>query len=131
VLAALSTGDADGLIVLDLDRAIRRMRSAQDLIDTNRATGAAGEMDADEWRAASKVIKNKLAALEARLTAAAQTATDAPAAALAGREDAAGVWQAMDLEAKRAVIRSLVTLTIARQGRGHRPRGWKRGESYS
>ena len=37
----------------------------------------------------------------------------------------------MDLEAKRAVIRSLVTVTIARQGRGHRPRGWKRGESYS
>jgi hypothetical protein len=37
----------------------------------------------------------------------------------------------MDLETKRAVIRSLVTVTIARQGRGHRPRGWKRGESYS
>lgn len=39
VLAMLATGEADGLIVLDLDRAIRQMRTAQDLIDVNRATG--------------------------------------------------------------------------------------------
>jgi DNA invertase Pin-like site-specific DNA recombinase len=91
---------------------------------------AADEMDEDEWRTASKVVKDKLATLEAKLTAAAEHAPSAPAATLAGREDAAALWQALDLEAKRAVIRSLVTITVNRQGRGGRPPGWKSGESY-
>ena len=39
VLADLCTGEADGLIVLDLNRALRQMRSATDLLDMNRATG--------------------------------------------------------------------------------------------
>jgi DNA invertase Pin-like site-specific DNA recombinase len=84
---------------------------------------AAGEMDADEWSAASKVVKDKLAALEARLAAAAQAIMDAPAAALAGREDATGLWSKLNLEARRSIIRSLVTITIARQGRGRLPGG--------
>lgn len=91
---------------------------------------AAGEMDADEWTAASKVIKDKLAALDLKLAAAAQQVTYAPAA-LAGREDAAELWSKLDLEGKRAVIRSLVTITIARQGRGVRPPGWQRGQGYA
>ena len=69
--------------------------------------------------------------MEGKLTAAAEQVTDAPAATLAGREDAAQLWAKLDLEARRAVIRSLVTVTIARQGRGHRRPGWKRGESYN
>jgi hypothetical protein len=39
VLADLCAGAADGLIVLDLDRALRQMRSATDLLDMNRASG--------------------------------------------------------------------------------------------
>ena len=81
---------------------------------------AAGEMDKDEWAAASRVVKNKLAALEAKLAAAQKVTAATPAAALAGREDAAELWAKLDLEAKRAVIRSLVTVTIGRQRRGVR-----------
>jgi hypothetical protein len=76
-----------GAGVADLAREAGKLRQRKAML---AALLAAGEMDADEWQAASKVIKNKLAALEARLTAAAQTVTDAPAASLAGREDAAG-----------------------------------------
>ena len=39
VLAALGSGEADGLIVLDLDRAVRQMRSALALIDLNHGRG--------------------------------------------------------------------------------------------
>jgi site-specific DNA recombinase len=92
---------------------------------------AAGELDPSEWKAASTVIKDKLGALDAKLQAAAARSAQAPAAALAGREDAAQLWQGMDLETQRKVLRSLVTVVVSRQGRGVRRPGWKTGDGYS
>ena len=91
---------------------------------------AAGEMDPAEWKAASSVVKDKLSALDAKLTAAAQRSGNAPAAALAGREDAEVLWNGMDLETQRKVLRSLVEVTVSRQGRGVRRPGYQAGESY-
>ena len=127
-VSLLAQSDGTGTDVAKLAAEAGKLRQRKQML---AGLFAAGEMDTDEWAAASKVLKNQLAGLEVKLAAAAERITDAPAAALAGREDAAELWAKLDLESKRAIIRSLVTVTIARQGKGYRRPGWQRGEPYS
>ena len=124
-LLAPPEGDGPDLAQLARQAAAARQRKAM-----LAGMLAAGELDPAEWKAASSVVKDKLAALDAKLAAAAARSAQAPAAALAGHEDAAAMWEALDLEMQRKVLRSLVTVTVSRQGRGARPPGWRPGGSY-
>ena len=55
-----------------------------------------------------------------------------PLDGIAGRDDAEQVWEQMDLEVRRSIIRALMTVTIMPAGKtnGGRPRGWKPGQPY-
>ena len=122
-LLAPPEGNAPDLAALAHEAAKLRQRKAM-----LAGMFAAGEMDTAEWKAASTVLKDKLAALDAKLNAAAAVSAQAPAAGLAGHADAEALWQGMDLETQRKVLRSLVSVTVTRQGRGARPPGWHRGD---
>jgi DNA invertase Pin-like site-specific DNA recombinase len=124
----LAKPDGSGADVAALVKEAGKLRQRKKLL---AARNAAGEIDDDEWEAMRAVVKDKLAAIDRKIGAAAEHTADARTAALAGREDAAALWQRLDLEGKRGVIRSLVDISVNRQGRGVRPPGWQRAESYS
>ena len=55
-----------------------------------------------------------------------------PLAGIAGRPDVQEIWDSMSLEEHRAIIRSLMTVTIrqAVKPSGGRPKGWQPGQPY-
>jgi len=77
----------------------------------------------------SKDLRERLAAVERQAAALAPRST---LAGIAGRPDVQDVWDSMSLEQHRAIIRSLMTVTIrqAVKPNGGRPKGWQPGQPY-
>jgi DNA invertase Pin-like site-specific DNA recombinase len=80
-----------------------------------------GDMSAGEYRTRKTRLAEKLATVEAEMTAAAGTS---PLAGLAGRPDAGEVWDRTDLAGRRAAINVLMVVTVlpaVGRGRGFDP----------
>jgi site-specific DNA recombinase len=87
---------------------------------------AASEIEADTLRAGTTDIRQQRERITAALAAASRGSV------LAGVVDAADpakVWAGLDLSRRRAIIATLVTVTILPARRGRRP-GWQAGEAY-
>jgi hypothetical protein len=84
-----------------------------------------GSITAAQLTEATATLMDREATVEARLSAAA----DRNALAKFGRRDPASVWQALDIEQRRAVIDVLMTVRVGIAAKG-RPRGWSPGQPY-
>lgn len=78
---------------------------------------AVGDIDRQALRAGTQRIKGRLDVVSAELTALASTPDIAP---LLTSEDVAGEWAGLDVDRRRAIIDTLVTVTIHPAGRGAR-----------
>ena len=89
----------------------------------NEAAGmfAAGVLSGAQLAAATAVLNAEISALDAQL---ADAATISPLAALVGAADVEAAWNGLDLDTQRAIVRSLVRVTIL-PGRRGRPVGFK------
>jgi len=129
ILERLRRPDARDLLTTDRADTTELHREA-DLV-RQRLTGLAdayadGDIDAQQLRAGTERLRARLDAIESEL------ATSTRGSVLAGVADApdpAGVWAKLDLGRRRAIVDTLVTVTILPGRKGRRP-GWKVGESY-
>ena len=86
---------------------------------------AAGDITARQLQRGSANLREQLDVLDRQLAAAvSSTALDG----VAGPQ-AAVIWPTLDVTRRRAIVETLVTVTIERGHRG-RPAGWKPGEPY-
>jgi hypothetical protein len=107
--------------VLQLDAAALRER-----LDGLAAAYADGAIDVRQLREGSERLRVRLAEVEAQL---AEASRGDALAGLVGAPDPATTWAALDLHRRRAVMDTLMTVTILPARRG-RPAGWTPGSSY-
>jgi site-specific DNA recombinase len=86
---------------------------------------ADGEVDARQLREGSERLRARLDDVERQIADAARSSTLHPFT----KADPGVVWDGLDLAQKRAVVNTLMTVTIHRTRRGRTP-GWKPGEPY-
>lgn len=125
VLERLSRPDAADLLAqredpVDVRGAQRDMREARATLDELASALGAGEMDMQEWRAASRAARARLEGAERLLSRAVQAN---PVAGLVGAEDVEAAWNRLDLSRQRAVIAYLMTVTVHPARRGRLPGG--------
>jgi site-specific DNA recombinase len=86
---------------------------------------AEGQITGQQMERGSTTLRAKLDDLDRQLAAAAGTS------ALDGvtGPEAAAVWPTLDLSRRRAILDTLLAVTVQRTRRG-RPPGWRPGESY-
>jgi DNA invertase Pin-like site-specific DNA recombinase len=98
------------------------MRAARQRLDELAAAFGEGEMDRQEWRAASAPARARLEAAEGSMNAAVKRN---PAADLIAAEDPVAFWNSpdFDLSRKRASVDYLVTVTVHPARRGRMPGG--------
>ncbi|MER7047708.1 recombinase family protein [Streptomyces jumonjinensis] len=121
VLERISRPDAADLLAdrddpVDVLGAQTDMREARGTLDELAAALGAGEMDMQEWRVASQSAKQRLEKAQVALAGAVKAN---PVVGLVGAEDPDVAWAALDLSRKRAIIATLMTITVlpARPGR--------------
>lgn len=124
-LARVSRPDAVDLLAqhddpVDVAGAQRDMREARGTLDALAGALGAGEMDMQEWRAASGAARRRLQAAEDVLSRAVKAN---PVASLVGAEDPRAVWGGLDLSRRRAVVSYLMTVTVHPARRGRLPGG--------
>ncbi len=96
-------------------------------LDDLAALYAAGAVDARQLAAGSERLRTSLADLEWRIGAAtAGTALDG----LVGVANVAEMWAELPLDRRRAVVATLMTVTLLPAPRRGRPPGWRPGEPY-
>lgn len=96
-------------------------------LDDLAALYAAGAVDARQLAAGSERLRTSLADLEWRIGAAtAGTALDG----LVGVANVAEMWAELPLDRRRAVVDTLMTVTLLPAPRRGRPPGWRPGEPY-
>ncbi|WP_146231224.1 hypothetical protein [Micromonospora sicca] len=117
----LASSGAPGSRVLQLDATSLRER-----LDGLAAAYADGAIDVRQLREGSERLRARLAEVEEQMAMAGRG--DA-LAGLMGTTDPAAAWDALDLHRRRAVVDTLMTVTIHRTRKG-RPRGWTPGSSY-
>jgi DNA invertase Pin-like site-specific DNA recombinase len=130
ILERLSRPDARELLVADrrADTAALHLRDAalaERLVELGRLYGD-GTIDAPQLQAATAAIRTQREQITAQLAAASRGSV---LAGVADAPDPAKAWAGLDLSRKRAIIDTLVTVTILPARKGRRP-GWKAGESY-
>lgn len=86
-----------------------------------------GDMDPRRFKTADEKLRAKLADVESQLSA--RRGPHQALARLVDADDVAAAWHEMSLGWKRAVLQSLMTVTVNPAPRG-RPRGWQPGDSY-
>ncbi|GAA4562417.1 recombinase family protein [Micromonospora coerulea] len=118
LLAASGRADAGAL---QLDASALRER-----LDGLAAAYADGAIDVRQLREGSERLRARLAEVEEQMATAGRG--DA-LAGLVGATDPAVAWDALDLHRRRAVVDTLMTVTINRTRKG-RPPGWTPGSSY-
>lgn len=98
------------------------MRAARRRVDELAASFGAGEMDRQEWRAASGPARTRLQAAEDKMKAAVKRN---PAAELISSDDPVALWNSpdFDLSRKRANIDYLMSVTVHPARRGRMPGG--------
>jgi DNA invertase Pin-like site-specific DNA recombinase len=86
---------------------------------------ADGEVDARQLREGSERLRTRLDDIEQQIADASRSSTLHPFT----KADPGVVWDGLDLAQKRAVVNTLMTVTIHRTRKG-RPPGWKPGQPY-
>jgi DNA invertase Pin-like site-specific DNA recombinase len=105
--------DMDGL-ANEANSLRARIAALGDLVET-------GDMSPAEYRKRKTRLTEKLTSIEATMTASVGTSA---LSGIAGRKDAAEVWDGLDLDRKKAVIDALMTVTVlpaASRGKGFDP----------
>ncbi|TNH24067.1 recombinase family protein [Micromonospora orduensis] len=121
-LATLLPGDQQpDTASLQLDAAALRER-----LDGLASAYADGAIDVRQLREGSERLRARLAEVEDSL---ADAGRGDALAGLVGAANPAQAWEALDLHRRRAVVDTLMTVTIHRTRKG-RPRGWTPGSSY-
>jgi site-specific DNA recombinase len=87
---------------------------------------ATGDLNASQLRTASGLLQRQLTEAEGRIADAVRSSV---LAGLVGQDDPAGVWAALDIDRRRAVIDRLMTVTLLPSRKGRRA-GWQPGQSY-
>lgn len=95
-------------------------------LDGLAAAYADGAIDVRQLREGSERLRARLAEVEDQLATAGRGDT---LAGLVGATDPGDEWEGLDLHRRRAVIDTLMTVTVHRTRKG-RPRGWTPGSSY-
>jgi DNA invertase Pin-like site-specific DNA recombinase len=121
VTSRLARSDAADLLTppaSKVDNADLRREAAalRELLDEQARLHARGVIDSRQLAAGSAELRSRLARVEGQL---ADGAARDPLDGIAGRTDAARVWAGLDLGRRRAILASLVTVTLlsARPGR--------------
>jgi DNA invertase Pin-like site-specific DNA recombinase len=130
ILERLRRPDARDLLTTGRTADTTELHQEADLV-RQRLTGLAdayadGDIDAQQLRAGTERLRARLDVIESEL------ATSTRGSVLAGVVDApnpAEVWAKLDLGRRRAIVDTLVAVTILPGRKGRRP-GWKAGESY-
>jgi hypothetical protein len=130
VLERLSRPDAADLLTRDAgpDAAelhVRRAALDAELEDWRRLAEA-GEVSPPSFARAEKGILERLADVDAAIGEASRGSV---LAGVADAPDPAAVWADLDLDRRRAIVDTLVSVTIL-PGRKGRRAGWRAGESY-
>lgn len=125
ILERLGREDAADLLAeredpVDVRGAQRDMREARQTLNELAAELGAGEMDMQEWRAASKAARARLKGAEDTLSRAVEAN---PVAGLVGSENLEADWKGLDLSRQRAVLVYLMRVTVLPARRGRLPGG--------
>lgn len=125
ILDRVSRPDAADLLAqredpVDVRGAQADMRQARETLDELAAALGAGEMDMQEWRAASKSAKERLKSAEDVLSRAVQAN---PVVGLVGADEPEAAWNRLGLARQRAVLVYLMTVTVRPARRGRLPGG--------
>jgi site-specific DNA recombinase len=119
--ARLARPDAAQLLVPRVDADVPALSAEANglraRITEARLMWESGDLTAAEFRSSASRMREKLATIEAKLTAAAGSD---PLADLAGRPDAIERWKRLDLGRKRAILDRLATVTVLPSRRGRR-----------
>jgi hypothetical protein len=121
VAELLSSTGGSNAGALQLDAAALRER-----LDGLAVAYADGAIDVRQLREGSERLRGRLAECEDQLVTAGRG--DA-LAGLVGVADPGAAWGGLDLHRRRAVVDTLMTVTVHRTRKG-RPRGWTPGSSY-
>jgi len=126
----LSRPDAAELLVPDqqgdpTQLHLRDAALAARLAELGRLAGE-GAIDTGQLVEATAVIRQQRAEITAQLAAMSQGSV---LAGVVDAPDPAKVWKGLDLSRRRAIIATLITVTILPARRGRRP-GWQAGEAY-
>lgn len=105
---------------VDVAGAQADIQQARATLDSLAAALGAGEMDMQEWRVASQAARARMERAERTLAGAVRAD---PVAALVAAEDPTEAWNDLDLSRRRAVLASLMTVTVLPAPRGRRPGG--------
>ena len=131
IVERLSRPDARDLLIPDqsqTDTAALHLRDAalgERLVELGRLYGD-GAIDALQLQAATAAIRTQREQITTQLAA---TSRGSVLAGVVDAPDPAKVWAGLDLSRRRAIIATLVTVTILPARRGRRP-GWQPGEGY-
>jgi hypothetical protein len=105
----------------DVTMLLARERDLQELLDEQARLHARRILSTSQLIAGTRELNGDLHAVQAELAAAQQPGD--PAAMLAGQPDAAQIWAGLPLEQRRAILRSLLTVTVLPSGPGRQPGG--------
>ncbi|MFH9368052.1 recombinase family protein [Streptomyces anulatus] len=97
-----------------------QMRSARATLDELASALGAGEMDMQEWRAASAAARSRLKRAEGEMSRAVSVN---PVVGLVGAADPEAEWRKLDLSRRRAVLDFLMTVRVHPARRGRQPGG--------
>jgi hypothetical protein len=100
----------------------REAASLRELLNEQARMHARGVIDGQQLAAGSAELRARLGATEGRLNALEETS---PLAGIAGRPDAAKIWDGLELGRKRAILRAAATVTLHSV-----PGGRRRGGAY-
>lgn len=102
-----SKGKGDSSAAVDAEKTRKRLDDLADLF-------AAGELEAADYAAATRLARVRLGEIEATLT---QRAGTSSAATLLGAEDVRKAWQGADIQQRRAVIGEVIDVIIMGPGK--------------
>jgi site-specific DNA recombinase len=121
--AELLTPDTSGPVVAALHAQDAALRERKD--ELGRLFGE-GTIDAAQLAQGTEAIRRQREAITAELAAAARGSV---LAGVVDAPDPVKVWEGLDLSRRRAIVETLVTVTILPARRGRRP-GWQPGQAY-
>jgi site-specific DNA recombinase len=121
IIARLSQPDAAELLSrhpeIDTSSLSREVTAARARLDALARMFGNGDIDVRQLQEGTAAAKSDLKRAEDGLAAAAPRDV---LAGLAGRADAAQIWEKLDIGRKRAIVRTLVNVTLMPRGRGGR-----------
>lgn len=110
----------------DLAAAHRELLAVRERLDALGAAYGAGDIDAGQLRSATAALRARQEQAEATIAAASSSSA---LAGVLGAADIRATWDGLSLDRQRAIIRTLMTITLYPARRGRRP-GWRSGEPY-